>query len=89
MVAISKEERKQLISTFKTSEENMRWLVENYDRLKQKYGDSWVAVRQGKVVAHDKDYEHLLKVLEEMQTNADLPTTAIDFISSVPPNFLL
>ena len=88
-MVMTKNERKKLISAFKTSEDNMRWLVENYDRLKQKYGDSWVAVREGTVVAHDKDYEHLLKVLEEMKTNADLPTIAIDFISSVPPNFLL
>ena len=66
----------------------MRWLVENYDRLKEKYGDSWVAVREGKVVAHDKEYNRLLNILKDMGAD-DLPTIAVDFISTIPPNFLL
>ncbi len=40
---LSKNERRKLISSFKTAEDNMKWLVDNYDRLKEKYGDSWVA----------------------------------------------
>ncbi len=88
-MSMAKTERKKLISTFKTAEDNMKWLVENYDRLKGKYGDSWVAVREGKVVAHDKEYERLLGVLKTLEINAELPTIAIDFISTIPPNFLL
>ena len=86
---LSKQERERLISTFKTAEDNMRWLVEHYDKLKQKYGDSWVAVRDGKVVAFDKEHSRLLEILKEMSTNAELPTVAIDFISIIPPNFIL
>jgi hypothetical protein len=86
---MAKSERKKLISTFKTAEDNMKWLVENYDRLKEKYGDSWVAVREGRVVAHDKEYEHLLRCLKTLEINPELPTIAIDFISTIPPNFLL
>jgi hypothetical protein len=85
---LSKNERRKLISSFKIAEDNMRWLVDNYDRLKEKYGDSWVAVREGKVVAHDKEYDRLLNILREMGAN-DLPTIAVDFISTIPPNFLL
>ncbi len=85
---MAKQERKKLISTIKTAEDNMKWLVENYDKLKLKYRDSWVAVRHGKVVAADKDHAKLLRILEEIGENAE-PTVAIDFISTVPPNFLL
>ncbi len=83
-----KQERKKLISTLKTAEDNMKWLVENYDRLRRKYGDSWVAVRDGEVVAADKDHARLLQILMKMGDNNE-PTIAIDFISTVPPNFLL
>ena len=85
---VSKNERRKLISSFKTAEDNMKWLVDKYDRLKEKYGDSWVAVREGKVVAHDKEYDRLLNILKDMGAN-DLPTIAVDFISTIPPNFLL
>ncbi len=83
-----KKERKKLVSSLKTAEDNMKWLVDNYDRLKRKYRESWVAVHDGKVVAADKDHARLLKMLEEVGDNTG-PTTAIDFISAVPPNFLL
>ncbi len=83
-----KQERKKLISSLKTAEANMKWLVENYDKLKRKYRDSWVAIRDGKVVAADKDHARLLQMLEEVGDKAGR-TTAIDFISTVPPNFLL
>jgi hypothetical protein len=83
-----KQERKKLISTLKTAEDNMKWLVENYDRLRRKYGDSWVAVRDGEVVAADKDHARLLQILMKMGDKNE-PTIAIDFISTVPPNFLL
>ncbi len=83
-----KQERKKLISSLKTAEDNMKWLVENYDRLRRKYRDSWVAIREGRVVAANKDHAKLLQMLEEVGDNAGL-STAIDFISTVPPNFLL
>jgi uncharacterized protein DUF5678 len=83
-----KQERKKLASSLKTAEDNMKWLVNNYDKLKLKYRDSWVAVRDGKVVAADKDHARLLKMLEEVGDNTG-PTIAIDFIGTVPPNFLL
>ncbi len=85
---VLRQERKKLVSSLRTAEDNMKWLVDNYDRLKRKYRDSWVAVRDGRVVAADKDHARLLKTLEEVGDNAG-PTTAIDFISTVPPNFLL
>ncbi len=83
-----KNERKNLISAFKAAENNMKWLIENYHRLKVEYGDSWVAVRDGGVVSYNKEYEVLLETLKDISLD-DLQTIAIDFISRVLPNFLL
>jgi len=73
----------------KSAEENMKWLIEHYDNLRSKYGDQWVAVKEGKVLASNSDYARLLKILEEMESEAQISRIAVDFISVNPPNFLL
>ncbi len=81
-------EREKLASSLKNAEGNMRWLVENYGRLRRKYRDSWVAIRNGKVIASDRDHSKLLRILERTGDNVGA-STAVDFISATNPNFLL
>ena len=86
---ISKSEQKKIASMLKEAEESMKWIIENYDRLRTQYGDKWVAVRKGGVLASDPDYEKLVKTLEQTQSETELSRIAVDFISINPPNFLL
>ena len=44
---------------FEQSSENMQWLADNYDRLKEKFGGKWVAVSRKNVVESDENLQRL------------------------------
>jgi hypothetical protein len=52
---------KMLASTLKDS----KWLVREWEHLKEEYGDMFVAVLDCKVIAHHKDIESLMKIVDE------------------------
>jgi hypothetical protein len=52
---------KLLASTLKDS----KWLVKEWEYLKEKYGDKFVAVLDCRVIAHHEDIEALMKIVDE------------------------
>jgi hypothetical protein len=40
--------------------ENLKWLGENYSRLKREYGDKWVVISSKKVVESGDSFEEIL-----------------------------
>ncbi len=86
---ISKSEQKKIVSMLKDAEDSMKWIIEHYDKLRTQYGDKWVAVKAGEVLASGPDYEQLVKTLEQSESPGELSRIAVDFISINPPNFLL
>ncbi len=46
-------------------EENAKWLSKNYNKLKTKFNNEWVAVLNKKVIDHDADLTKLVKRLKQ------------------------
>jgi len=54
-----------LVQTLSKYEENVKWLSQRYDELKQKYKDEWVAVMNRSVIDHDKSLDRLVHRLRK------------------------
>jgi hypothetical protein len=57
-----KEDIEQL---FKASCDDLKWLEENYDRLKREYDGKWVIIQDKKVVASGGSYESIMNALKK------------------------
>lgn len=44
--------------------QNSRWLESSYEKIKKRYADQFIAVKDSNIVGSDKDYKKLLKKLE-------------------------
>ena len=53
-------ENKMLASTLRDS----KWVITEWENLKQKYGDKFVAVLDCKVIAHHEDITGLMRIVD-------------------------
>jgi hypothetical protein len=53
-------ENKILASTLKDS----KWVIKEWETLKEKYGDKFVAVLDCRVIAHHEDISRLMKIVD-------------------------
>jgi len=61
-VILVKENVEQL---FRASCDNLKWLEENYDRLKKEYDGKWVVIQDRRVVASSGTYESIMNALKK------------------------
>lgn len=45
--------------------QDSRWVVKEWDRLKDKYADTFIAVLDCKVVAHHKSMKRLMQIVDK------------------------
>lgn len=45
-------------------EADTKWIGTHFEKLKQKHPDEWIAVHNGIVVAHGKNFESVLEALK-------------------------
>lgn len=67
--------------------QDMNWIVRNYDWLRGDYPDKWVAVKDKKIVDSDSDLEPLLRRLKEKRGTAI--GYATEFVATKPRNIIL
>ena len=60
-------------------ESNGMWLNEHYDEIYRKYRNEFVAVKDRRIIAHNSDFEALLKELKAMRI--DLREVLVEYIS--------
>ena len=60
-------------------ESNGIWLNEHYDEIYRKYRNEFVAVKDRRIIAHNSDFEALLKELKAMRI--DLKEVLVEYIS--------
>jgi len=60
-------------------ESNGMWLNEHYDEIYRKYRNEFVAVKDRRIIAHNSDFEALLKELKAMRI--DLKEVLAEYIS--------
>lgn len=70
-----KEERNELL---RLSKENLEWFKENYNNLKRKYDNQWVAIQKKEVVACGSTYDQIVGALKK----EDKKSAVIEFIDS-------
>lgn len=58
-------QRENIHKTLQDFQRDTRWLDGNYDELKERFPEEYVAVYREKVVDHDPNLEELLTRLEE------------------------
>jgi len=60
-------------------ESNSIWLNEHYDEIYRRYRNEFVAVKDRRIIAHNSDFEALLKELKAMKI--DLREVLVEYIS--------
>lgn len=68
----------EALQLLKMMDKNTDALRSRSKKLKEEYGNEYVAIDGGKVIAHSKNYEKLKETLESKKT--DLATVLIKFI---------
>jgi Family of unknown function (DUF5678) len=74
---------------FKAYEENMTWFRANYEKLRKKHPNEFVAINKGDVIASDKTLEGLLKNLRKQYTNDQITTFAIEYVSETDAELIM
>jgi hypothetical protein len=69
-------------------EDNAKWLSNNYERLKKKYNDEWVAVLDKKVIDHDADLAKLVKRLKQQHLKV-YNQIAVEYVTTKEVNLIL
>ena len=69
------------LELLKKSEEDLEWFNENYEELKEDYDNEFVAIKEGNILAHNKDFEKLLNKLKTMKENP--ANITIKYISKI------
>jgi hypothetical protein len=60
------------------NEQNFAYLDRRYAALRTRYGDEYVAIRSGRVIAHGRDLDDLLGDIEER--GIDPATVLVEFL---------
>ena len=67
---------------------NSKWVGENYEQLKKKYPDEWIAVLHESVVGHGKDYHALIATLRVKYAD-DYDRISVKYVSIGEEHFVL
>ncbi|MCK4233992.1 hypothetical protein KAU34_07220 [candidate division WOR-3 bacterium] len=72
---------KESCERFLRSIEDTKWVVQNLDKIKEKYKSEFIAVLNCKIIAHHKKIEELMRIIEsEFPDDVEFITT--EFIGS-------
>ncbi|MEW6063393.1 MAG: DUF5678 domain-containing protein [Nanoarchaeota archaeon] len=72
----------QILGLLNESETDIKWLQDNYEDLKNRYDNKFIAIRKGQILAADSNVH---KVLEKIKAKKENPAKAIiQFISKIP-----
>lgn len=69
-------------------EDNAKWLSNNYERLKKKFNNEWVAVLDKTVIDHDPDLAKLVKRLKQQHSKV-YNQIAVEYVTTEELNLIL
>jgi hypothetical protein len=75
--------RENVLKELDAFEADQQWISENWKVLLRQYGEQWVAVKKGRVIASDPEYRGLLSKV------ADPAHTCIEFVTLEPLEMIL
>lgn len=69
-------------------EDNAKWLSNNYERLKKKFNNEWVAVLDKTVIDHDPDLAKLVKRLKQQHSKV-YNQIAVEYVTTEELSLIL
>lgn len=84
--SIMEQKGKYIITQFRKFRQNSIWILNQREKLREKYPDMYIAVRSKEIIASHKDLTKLILKINEIPNNEDI---VIDFISSKKLKLLL
>jgi hypothetical protein len=76
------------VTTLLNFEDNSKWLSKNYEKLKKKFNDEWVAALDKTVVDHDHDLAKLVKRLKKQHSKV-YNQIAVEYVTTKELNLIL
>lgn len=73
------------LELLKHSEKDSNWLLRNYEKIREKHENKFVAVKDNEIIADGEDIKEIEDKLKKQ--NVDPKTTIVDFIP--PKDFVL
>jgi len=76
-------DEEQVLAAIRRERENLQWINESLSRLRELYGDRYVAVRDRRVIDSDPDLEALLSRVRRLEKPEDVTieyVTALEYI---------
>lgn len=78
----------QLVEEMTQYEDDLDWVIENYDELIKDYAETHIAVLNGRVIGYAPRIEDLQEMLQHDYAD-DMNHILVDFIYKEHPNFVL
>ena len=72
--------QEEILASIRRERENLAWVTSSMPKLRREFGDQFVAVREQKVIDHDKDFESLLARVRKMPNPESV---TIEFVSAL------
>jgi hypothetical protein len=76
------------VAILSSYEENAKWLSRNYDELKKKFNNEWVAVLRKTVIDHDGDLTKLVKRLRQQHSKV-YNQIAVEYVTTKELDLIL
>jgi len=70
------------VTRFKQHADDTKWLMRNYDLIRAQYGAEYVAVRNQRIIDHDKDLIRLKKKVKDT-------SVVIQYVYKEKPHLIL
>lgn len=75
----------QVIQLLNEIDDDIIWFKDNFENLKKSFDNQFIAIKNGKILASDKNVENVIKTLKKK--NEDPNNVIIQFVSSIPMVF--
>lgn len=68
---------------------NAKYFNANYESLREKYLDKYVAIHDQKVIGHEKDFSQLIRILKEKEVDTEEVFIERTYLKGKEPTFIL
>lgn len=80
-------DKPKLLRTFSAYRRNLKYLIENREKLRSKYGNTYVAVHGNKICIHKKDFPALLREVKKKYGTSQ--EVVVDYVGRKKVSLLL
>jgi ABC-type enterochelin transport system ATPase subunit len=75
----------QVMQLLNETDMDLVWFKDNIEDIKEHYSDKFVAIKNGKILAAEKDMDNLMKTISKNKIRTE--EILVQFVSSIPTIF--